>query len=41
MPVIMAEREGEHTLAVRKARSNLVPSLASRSTWGVRIALSP
>ncbi len=41
MPVIIAEREGEHTGAVMKACRKRVPSLASWSTLGVWMAVSP
>jgi hypothetical protein len=41
MPVIIAERDGEQTEAVRKARSNLTPSRTRRSMFGVRIVCSP
>jgi hypothetical protein len=41
MPVIIAERHGEHTGAVTKALANLVPSRARRSTCGEWMVVSP
>jgi hypothetical protein len=41
MPVMTAQRAGEHTPAVEKALRNSMPSDASLSTFGVRASGSP